>query len=77
MVKLNTKNVIMTNNEKIVETWTQELTQSLKNIDDYILIKTRDLVGIFIAVFVRRSLSSIISNVNSDEVKTVKIYKLI
>ena len=39
-------------------------------MEDYILIKKRDLVGIFMAVFVKRNLKDRITKVDTDEVKT-------
>ncbi|KRX11057.1 Endonuclease/exonuclease/phosphatase [Pseudocohnilembus persalinus] len=71
MVKLNTKNVIMTNNnDKITNQWKMELQNSLKLVDDYVMISERDLVGIYIIVFVKSSIKQNVSKIESCEIKT-------
>ncbi len=39
MVKLNAKNVVTENNEKIIVQWLEVLQTSLSKIDQYIFIK--------------------------------------
>lgn len=70
MVDLNAKNVMMSNNDKIVEKWVDLLKSELKQIDDYKLVKHKDLVGIFLVVFVKKIWIDRITKVDVDDVKT-------
>ncbi|EAS01600.2 endonuclease/exonuclease/phosphatase family protein (macronuclear) [Tetrahymena thermophila SB210] len=73
MVKLNVQNVMMTNNERIIQTWLDYLNKQLNSIsseDKYKMLKWKDLVGIFMVLFVKEPLVKRIKRLESEEVKT-------
>ena len=72
MVKLNAKNVMIANNDKIQQMWADFMLRVLnENITDkYNRLKSKDLVGVYMIVFVKDSILHRIKKVQSDNVKT-------
>jgi hypothetical protein len=55
IVKLNTSNIIFSNNKESVEDWEKKITQSLQKNFNYSLQYREDLVGVLFLVFVKGS----------------------
>jgi synaptojanin len=70
IVDLNAKNVMLSSNTNKVDFWKNLLLKHFKEIDNYVMIKTLDLVGICLVVFVKESIKENIKNIDSLIVRT-------
>ena len=68
-VNLNVKNIISSNNnEKMVLTWENVISNNLNKIDKYYVVISKDLIGCFLIVFVKESMKDKIKKVDTDVV---------
>jgi hypothetical protein len=70
IVDLNAKNIVLSSNSSKVEFWKILITKHLQKVDNYVVLKTLDLVGIFSIVFVKESLKENVKNIDSLIVRT-------
>jgi len=68
VVNLNMKNMMSTNNDKLVSLWESILTTNLNKIDKYFVVASKDLVGCLLLVFVKESAKDKIKKVDTDVV---------
>lgn len=76
IVDLNATNILMVSNESVVNQWTTVLTEGLKKIDKYSLVHTKELVGLYLAVFAKDQAKKRISKVNSETQRAGLMNKL-
>jgi hypothetical protein len=65
IVSLNAKNIVLSSNSSKVDFWKNLIVKNLGEIDKYVLLKTIDLVGIFLVVFIKESLKENVRNIDS------------
>ncbi len=70
IVDLNAKNIVLVSNTSKVDFWKNLILKHLKEIDNYIIIKTLDLVGIYLVVFVKESIKENVKNIDNLIVRT-------
>jgi len=70
IVSLNAKNIVLSSNSSQVEAWRNLIQKNLNEIDNYIILKTSDLVGIFQIIFVKDSLKENFRNIEALIVRT-------
>lgn len=70
IVSLNATNILISSNSSKVENWRSVITSTLEQIDNYILIKTMDLVGLVLFIFVKDSIKENIKSIDSVITKT-------
>lgn len=70
IVSLNAKNIVLSSNSCQVENWRSLIHKNLNSIENYILLKTSDLVGIFLIIFVKESLKENFRNIEALIVRT-------
>ena len=70
IVNLNAKNIVLSSNSSVVEAWRNLISQNINKIDKYIMIKSLDVVGIFLIIFVKESLKEKIRNIESLIIRT-------
>lgn len=70
IVSLNAKNIVLSSNSPQVESWRYLIHKNLNSIDNYIILKTSDLVGIFLIIFVKEALKENFRNIESIIVRT-------
>ena len=80
IVELNTANILFKSNSTTVDGWKSMIQDSLNNIskkygdkesnDEYVLIKTLELVGILMVILVKRKYFSSIKNIDYSITKT-------
>lgn len=68
VVNLNMKNLVSTNNEKLVSLWENIITNNLNKIDKYFVVATKDLIGCLVIVYVKDSVKDKIKKVETDVV---------
>ncbi|EAR95552.1 endonuclease/exonuclease/phosphatase family protein (macronuclear) [Tetrahymena thermophila SB210] len=69
IIQYNVKSFVSVNNESQIRKWNQTITNALNRYDNYILTKSRDLYGMVLLVFSKKSLQNRISKINEDTVK--------
>lgn len=67
---LNAKNIVLNSNTNFVESWKNLIFKNLNEIDKYIILKTDNLVGIFLIIFVKESLKENFRNIEALIVRT-------
>ncbi len=70
IVSLNAKNIVLSSNSSQVESWRNLIQKNLNEIDNYIVLKSADLVGLFQIIFVKESLKENIRNIEALIVRT-------
>ena len=70
IVKLNTSNIIFSNNKDSVETWEKKITQLLQKNYNYSLQYREDLVGVLFLVFVKGSEAKHITDIKRSVKKS-------
>jgi hypothetical protein len=70
IVSLNAKNIVLSSNAAQVDAWRNLIQKNLNEIDNYIILKSADLVGIFQIIFVKESLKENFRNIESLIVRT-------
>jgi hypothetical protein len=70
IVDLNAKNIMISSNSSKVDYWKSQINKHLNEIDKYVVLKTLDLVGIFLIVFIKESLKDNIKGIEGQIVKT-------
>lgn len=70
IVDLNAKNLVLMSNTSKVDFWKNLILKHLREIDNYVIIKSLDLVGICLVVFVKESIKENIKNIDSLIVRT-------
>jgi hypothetical protein len=70
IVSLNATNILLSSNSSKVDFWRNLLSCTLDSIDNYVLIKTMDLVGLVLFVFVKDEIKENLKNIDSVVTKT-------
>ncbi|CAD8166728.1 unnamed protein product [Paramecium octaurelia] len=70
IVDLNPQNIVIMSNEKTLQLWNQLIQSNLSKIDSYTKIGNCDLVGLYIAIFVKTNQISRITQIDIDAIKT-------
>ena len=70
IVDLNAKNIVLSSNTSKVDFWKNLIIKHLNEIDKYVIIKTLDLVGILIVVFVKEAIKENVKNIDALIVRT-------
>jgi hypothetical protein len=70
IISLNAKNIVLSSNTNIVEGWKNLIFKNLNEIDKYIILKTDNLVGLFLIIYVKESLKDKFRNIESLIVRT-------
>lgn len=70
IVSLNAKNIVLSSNSSQVDSWRNLIQKNLNEIDNYIILKTADLVGIFQIIFVKESLKENFRNIEALILRT-------
>jgi hypothetical protein len=70
IVSLNAKNIMLSSNSSKVDFWRNLICKNLGEIDKYVLLKSLDLVGIYLVVFIKESLKENVRNIDSFIVKS-------
>jgi hypothetical protein len=70
IVSLNAKNIVLSSNSSKVDFWKYLIIRNLGEIDKYVLLKSLDLVGIYLCVFIKESLKENVRNIDSLIVKS-------
>jgi len=70
IVDLNAKNIVISSNTSKVDFWKNLVIKHLERIDKYVIIKTLDLVGILLLVFVKETIKENVKNIDSQIVRT-------
>lgn len=68
MVNLNMKNLMSTNNEKLVNVWENILTLNLNKIDQYFLVISKDLMGCCLLLYAKASVKDKIKKIDVDTI---------
>jgi len=70
IVSLNAKNIVLSSNAVQVDAWRNLIQKNLNEIDNYIILKSADLVGIFQIIFVKESLKENFRSIEALIVRT-------
>jgi len=70
IITLSTKNLLMSSNSINIGSLKKILKKNLETIGKYTMVKTVDLVGIFLIIFVKENLCEYISKIESIIIKT-------
>ena len=71
IVDLNAKNIIVfTSNSTRVESWNNLITKNLKELGNFVMVKTVDLVGLFLVIFIKENLCGSLRNIESTIIRT-------
>lgn len=66
VVNLNMKNMMSTNNDKLVSLWESIITTNLNKIDKYFVVASQNLIGCLLVVFVKENVKDRIKKVDTD-----------
>lgn len=66
VVNLNMKNMMSTNNDKLVSLWENIITTNLNKIDKYFVVASQNLIGCLLVVFVKENVKDRIKKVDTD-----------
>ncbi|CAD8174998.1 unnamed protein product [Paramecium octaurelia] len=70
IVDLNPQNIVIMSNEKTLQLWDQLFQSNLSKIEPYTKIGESDLVGLYMAIYVKTSQISRVTQIDTDVVKT-------
>lgn len=70
IVDLNANNMFITSNVDITKSWKKIIKKTLESIDKYSLLKTLDLVGLYVIVLIKTNLRENIKYLDSSIIRT-------
>ena len=70
VVDLNANNMFLYSNSDVIKKWKELVKTSIDKIDQYSLLKTLDLVGLYMCIFIKSSLKENIKYLDSTIIRT-------